>query len=193
MSPSDKAEFARAVSATMEVYAQSVSKEAVAMWWAVLQGYSLDEVKQALTAHLSDPERGRFAPRPADVIAKIPTGHPEANEAWAMVASAIGDEGATLVITEPMRTAFFAADALADDKIAARMAFLDVYRREIQNAGPPKWVTTLGHDPYRRDDALEQAVALGRLPRRYADGLLSHRQDRGEAGRALQVLSGGKK
>lgn len=163
MLPSEKKDFVILLKATLEVFGQSLSEAAVSVWWASLEGYDLDAVKGGFSAHITDPERGRYAPKPADIIAKIPTGHPSPEEAWSMVHQALGDEGATLVLTEPMRTAFWAADALAGDKIAARMAFLEVYRREVASAPAPRWGVIAGWDMQRRQDVIDKAVSAGRL------------------------------
>lgn len=110
----------------------------------------------------------------ADILKRLPSGHPGPEEAWAMVAHALGDERETIVLTPPMEQAWWAADALYYDPIAARMAFLEVYRRAVATAGAPTWRPILGWDAERRDAVLEQAVELGRLPKGRVAGVLGN-------------------
>ncbi len=178
MRDSEVEAFARALSATMEVYGSVLSKDAVSIWWSVLSEYDFGDVRSALSAHIKDPERGRYPPKPADVIAKIPSGHPSPEEAWAMVHSAIGDERATVVLTEEMRNAFFAADAIPGDKIAARMVFLEVYKREVSRSSPkPVWTVIQGWDEKGRVDAIEQAAGMNRISQEMADKLIGHKKE----------------
>jgi glutamate formiminotransferase len=60
----------------------------------------------------------------ADVIERLDDGRPGPQEAWAVVAPTLHDEGVTVVRTREMAVAFGVALGLADDPIAARMAFL---------------------------------------------------------------------
>lgn len=172
MSPTEQRQFGEMLAATLEIYGQTATKASMSIWWAALAPYSLSEVRAALSQHVRDPERGQFAPKPADVIRRIPNGHPGPDEAWAMVHHALGDERATLVLTEPMRQAFFAADHLCHDKIAARMAFLDVYKREVAKLPPVTWGVIAGWDMQRREDAITNAVAMGRLTEIYVKQFL---------------------
>jgi len=131
----------------------------------------------------------------AAVLERLPSGHPGPEEAWAMVAHALGDERMTVIVTEPMRRAFFAADQLASDPIAARMAFLEVYRREsAQHPGLPVWNAILGFDKAARESALLAAVAAGRLKTSDALVLLPAEADQGrlelQTGPALALDSG---
>ncbi|WP_019558503.1 hypothetical protein [Thioalkalivibrio sp. ALE12] len=71
MSPDDRSMFASTVTATLELYRQSVSEAALSMWWAALQPFELREVQAGLQAHIQDAHRGRFAPVPADVIGHV--------------------------------------------------------------------------------------------------------------------------
>lgn len=127
---------------------------------AVLE--ALKRCRRELTGHLSL----------AAVLQRLDTGHPGPEEAWAMVSQAIGDERVTLVVTTPMREAFFAAAEIEGDHIAARMSFLEVYRRAVATAGPPDWDVILGHDATGRETALMKAVQLGQITPDRALGLL---------------------
>jgi len=104
----------------------------------------------------------------ADVLDRMPNGHPGAEEAWATVSKGLNDEDETLVMTEPMRVAFSAALNLQSDEIAARQAFKEVYQREVAQARArrdlfPRFSVSLGHDAQRREVKIKEAVIAGKL------------------------------
>lgn len=84
------------------------------------------------------------------------------------------DEGQTVVWTEEMAGAWGVALPLIeeDDRIAARMAFLETYRQRVQrardSATPVKWTVSFGHNPDIRQQAIAQAVQMGRIPQERA-------------------------
>jgi len=71
MNTEDKSKFAEIVTAMSEVYGKPISKAGLMLWWSVLEQYSFSEVSQAFASHARDTERGRWMPRPADIIAHI--------------------------------------------------------------------------------------------------------------------------
>jgi hypothetical protein len=153
---------------------QPMNGTARALYFRTLAPFSLEQVRFALEAHLADPQRGRFMPKPADVIAQLQgaaedDGRPGADEAWAGALNA-ADEDATVVWTAEMAQAWFAAKPVFElgDKVGARMAFRDAYERLVGEARkarrPVAWETSLGHDKRQRDAAIREAVHLGRLP-----------------------------
>lgn len=190
MQDTDRQEFGALLSATLQVYGANITAPAISIWWGALGAYSLGEVRAGLAAHVMDPTAGRFAPKPADVIARIAEndGRPGADEAWALCPL---DEAQTTVWTDEARQAFFdgAYRILQDgDRIAARMAFKDSYARHVATARRErralKWSVSLGHDVGGREAPLLAALEKGRLPRPYVAGLLPHR-DLTPAGKAL--------
>lgn len=69
MNAQDRSRFASAIHGTFEVYSpKPVSDQLMNIWWASLKPYSIDDVCNALTRHIADPERGQYQPKPADVI-----------------------------------------------------------------------------------------------------------------------------
>lgn len=182
MNDNDRPAFAELLTATMQVYGGHLGSGSLAIWWAALAPCSLAEVRAGLSAHVTDPGAGRFAPKPADVIARIADqdGRPGADEAWAQCPL---DEAVTTVWTDEARLAFFdgAYQVLADgDRIAARMAFKDAYQRHVAAARrarrPVAWSVSLGHDVGGREAVLLSAVERGRLPREQVVGLLPYRE-----------------
>jgi len=145
-----------------------------ALFFRSLSEYSLDAVRAGFDAHVKDPQRGRFVPMPADMIAQIEglvadDGRPGADEAWA-VAIRAADENATVVWTEEIAKAWGIARAVFDagDEVGARVAFREAYNRLTDEARrarrPAKWDASLGFEPSGRASAIQEAVAIGRLP-----------------------------
>lgn len=181
MKTSDHDEFIALLTATMEVYGHRTSPEAIAIWCAALSRYALADIRRALSAHVQNAGSGRFAPKPADIIGVLQEmdGRPGAEESWARLSHAIGDECATIVLTAEERAAFFAADAIPEDKIAARMAFKETYTKAVQEARaagrPVEWGAILGFDVAERESKLIEAAERGRLSAGYIAGLLPYR------------------
>jgi hypothetical protein len=170
---------------------QPLSATARAMFFRALAGHELGAVRTALDAHVRDPQRGRFAPVPADILAHLleaeaDDGRPGHDEAWAIAVRGT-DEAATIVWTEEIAEAWGAARPVMamGDEVGARMAFREVYDRLVAAARasrkPVRWSASLGHDPEGRERALAEAARLGRsiddpigtaLPAPRADALL---------------------
>lgn len=144
-----------------------------AVFFRALSAYPLPAVLAAFDAHVSDPDRGRFPPLPADIIAKLEQhvaddGRPGPQEAWALAMRST-DEADTIVWTAEIAEAFgHAAPILrAGDEVGARMAFLEIYARLVDAARrartAPQWAPSLGHDPQRRERAIAEAAQRGLL------------------------------
>lgn len=147
-----------------------------AMFFRALGELSIAQVRKAFDAHVKDPQRGRFPPLPADLIAqaegaKADDGRPGPEEAWA-IALRGRDEVATVVWTDEMAQAWGVAQPVfaLGDEVGARMAFRESYARLVELARrdrrPASWWPSIGTDQSLRRDAIVQAVELGRLPRR---------------------------
>lgn len=170
MNESDKSRFGSALHAAATLYGSQVSAEQAAIYWRVLAPrMTIEQLEAALDAHLADRDRGRFFPRPADLIpAAGSDGRPDKNEAWSVVLVSM-DEGATVVLSRDMQEARGAALPSWEDgdRIGARMAFLAAYERvvaEARNRGEPvTWFASLGHDLERREGPLKDAVRRGLL------------------------------
>lgn len=130
----------------------------------------------AIRAHRRDPERGRFFPRPADLLSKLQgtaAAHVPADLAWALALDSF-DESRTVAWTEAIAEARALALPvwLEGDKVGARMAFKAAYEALISVGGPPRWSVSLGHDAEQRGKAIEEAVRRGLLSREQAAGYL---------------------
>ena len=159
-----------------------ISGGAKSMFFASMAPYSLTTVRAALAAHCVDKVRGRFTPKPADIIEQIEAsalndGRPGAEEAWA-IALTSQDERASLVWTTEMAEAFaICRPVLASSgAISARKPFLEAYERIVAAARvarrPAEWVASVGWDKTRHVAVLTSAVNAGLLPAPAVAGLL---------------------
>lgn len=144
-----------------------------ALWFRALGDHRLDVVRAAFDAHVKDPQRGRFVPTPADIIAQIQgveqdDGRPGAEEAWAIALTA-RDELDTVVWTAEIAQAWGACQAVlkVGDEVGARMTFKEVYTRLIAESRkerqPISWEICQGHDANRRLEAVVKAQQRGYL------------------------------
>lgn len=178
MLEANKKQFGQIVRSTMLVCGGSApDADVLRIWWASLQNYGIDAVSAAFGEYAM---RGKYAPKPADILAildrMLPDGRPGADEAWAMIPM---DEYTSAVMTQEMAEALHIAQPLLDagDKIAARMSFKEAYCRIVdankRNGVKPSWFPSLGQDKEGRDAVLAEAVRLGRLSADHAIGLIA--------------------
>ena len=181
MHEDDKKQFAQIVRSTMLVCGGEAPEVAVLrIWWAALMAHDIADVSAAFSQYAI---RGKFAPKPADILEIIdrimPDGRPGAEEAWAMIPQ---DEQSSCVMTDEMTEAWGIAKSLIDDgdRIGARMTFKEVYSRLVdasKQAGTPvRWFPSLGSDAAGRAPAMAEAVRLGRLGVDHVRRLLSPEQ-----------------
>lgn len=165
----------QAIAVTAELTGTQLSQGAARVLAEDLSRYPEQQVLAALTRCRRE-IRTRLTV--ADVVARIDDGRLGPEEAWAHVLPLLGDESASIVWTAEEKAAFFVCSNLEDDRIAARMAFLETYRKavlESRNSGRPvKWEHCLGHNPAGREHVLTEAVRLGRLPAAHVQQLLPH-------------------
>lgn len=168
MRPSDQPEFVQLLNLCYSTLLRPLPTfEAIDLWQTILEPYSIEQVRMALSAHMRE---SKFPPMPADVVARMPKAsdmRPEVDEAWAIAIRA-ADERETVVWTTEIAEAWHvAAPVFHGDEIGARMAFKAAYARIVErNRGlnaSPVWVVSQGHDSARRKEVLARAVREGRL------------------------------
>ena len=71
MHATDRAAFRDLLADAMAFYRRDVSTFALSVWWQACQSFDFEQVAKALTAHAMDPERGQFAPMPADIVRQL--------------------------------------------------------------------------------------------------------------------------
>lgn len=95
MRAEDRAEFVRLLSDVMAFYRQDCSEFAISVWLQACDPFDMEQVRKAMTAHATDPERGQFAPKPADIVKALQGTHADASLlVWGMVHGAMATVGA---------------------------------------------------------------------------------------------------
>ena len=168
-SVSEFEEFAEVWAGAWEAVGRNVTAGAIEIASGVLEDYPVAAIRAALVRHL---RVSRNPPAPADILALLAAsdGRPEAAEAWGLVAPLLVDreQRVTAVITDEMRVAWgAAAEVYARDPVGARLAFREVYDREVAAARaqrrPVAWQPVVGWDRAAREPVLQEAQRLGRL------------------------------
>jgi len=101
----DKREFKELITSVLAFYRQDASTFALQVWWAACQKFDLEQVRSALSAHAVDPERGQFAPKPADIVKALAgTKTDRARVAWGKAFDAMQRIGAyrSVVFDDPV-------------------------------------------------------------------------------------------
>lgn len=153
--------------ATAEVLGSEIKPAAATLMIRDLRQYPRCEIEQSLARCRSE-ITGRLTL--AAILERMPSADAflSANEAWALALSG-EDDMDTIVWTEEVAAAMGVARPVLDigDKVGARMAFIGAYDREVAKAKAegrkPKWQVSLGYSPERRQDAISEAIKLGRL------------------------------
>lgn len=167
-----------AVKVTYAMIGQELSDLQLAMTVKKLEAYPAGDVMIALSRCQDEVKRSLSF---ADILDRMPGGRPKAEEAWAMVSKALNNEQVSIVWTEEMASAFGVAAPLADDPVAARMAFKETYMDLVNQArvagAPIRWTVSLGWDKAGREVALREAEQKQRLTHEYVERLLPPSDD----------------
>lgn len=95
MNPNDRAKLIEVLSGVHDFYGRDLSKFAIAVWEQACEAFDVQQVTKALSAHLMDPERGQFMPRPADIVRQFHgTNTDRSLIAWGKVLDAMQRVGA---------------------------------------------------------------------------------------------------
>jgi hypothetical protein len=90
MKPQDAKAFGEILGATMMLYEKDVPLPVATVWFKALAQFELADIAIALERHVKDPDAGRFAPKPADVIAHLAGGSATRSlRAWTLVEKAV--------------------------------------------------------------------------------------------------------
>jgi hypothetical protein len=159
-----------ALAATAELSGRQLSESAVKVFADDLSRFNERDVLTAISRCRIEL---RAFPTIADIIARIPDGHPGVEEAWALVPKSESD---SVVWTDEMSQAFHAARSLlASDPVAARMTFKEVYTKRLLEAravgSKPRWRTSFGSDRPHRESVIRDAVEKKLLPESYLEDL----------------------
>lgn len=95
MTENEKPAFVGLISDALAFYRQDVTPFTLTVWWQACERASLEQVRKALTAHAMDPDHGRFAPKPADLVRSLwGTRTDRSMAAWGKVLNAAQSIGA---------------------------------------------------------------------------------------------------
>lgn len=95
MLPTEIPGFVKLVTDVHAYYRQPVSEFVLQVWQQACKPYTLEQVSKAMTAHVTDPERGVYAPKVADVVRVLSGTHTDrAALAWGKVLGAMSAVGA---------------------------------------------------------------------------------------------------
>lgn len=176
MNESDKRDFITMLSATLDIYGRKLSPGAYSIWFETMKQWSIEDCRGAFSKWVHGGKSS--APVPFDIVKILQAndGWIEAEEAWSIVSKTLNDERVTVFWTVPMQAAFGVAMSLQDDMVGARMAFKEVYNRELAKARErgdgPTWQISPGTDAAMRAAAITEAVRLNRITDAHAEVLL---------------------
>lgn len=162
----------QALSVAFAMTGQSMPDAALAEMASDLAAWPSPDVLAALKRCRTELKSIRYS----DILERLPNGHPGAEEAWACVSRGLRHEALTVVWTDPMREAYGVAAALADDPVAARVAFREAYQRLVSEARArgvlPVWSVSRGTDKADQELQITEAVKAGRISGEYARKML---------------------
>ena len=164
---SDKQRFSDLLDDLGLIYDKDVSVNLKRLYWEDLGSYPITAIEVACQAHRRDRDRGRFFPKPADLLARIggDAAHIPPEAAWAIALESL-DENRTVIWTDEIQRAREAARPIWEigDKYGARMAFVKSYEAILlATSTPPRYRVSVGNDPAQRRDAVTRAMTDGLL------------------------------
>lgn len=95
MQNTERPAFSALITSALAYYRQDVTPFTLDVWWQGCQPFALEQVSKALTAHATDPDRGQFPPKVADLVRLLGgTSTDRAALAWGKVYDAMSTVGA---------------------------------------------------------------------------------------------------
>ena len=164
----------KAISITADLMGSDLNPELIKAFEMKLRQYPQEWVLKALNRCASEVS-GKLTL--AHVVTRVfeSDGRPTPEEAWNMLPK---DEGASVVWTDEMASAFGVIYDNMDDRVASRMGFIECYKnyvREARDKGVmPKWSLSPGFDSRGRDAALIDALDKKRVSLGY---VLAHNEE----------------
>lgn len=190
MTNADRERFSQLITDVLAFYGQKISIFALGVWWQACQPFEFEAVQRALSRHAMNPERGQFAPKPADLVREMQgTPTDRAARAWSLTIDACSRVGSytDVVFDDPIIHAVIEDlggwPALCRTETAqlsyAQHRFTEAYRAYSHRGDLTKWPKKLTGD--RSPDEIYMQRGLP-PPRPVLIG---------DATRAMQVLAGG--
>jgi hypothetical protein len=176
MQPSDKPKFKNLLTDALAFYRRDMSTFALGVWWQACQSFEFEQVAKALTAHAMDPERGQFAPMPADIVKVLHgTRSDRSLLAWGKTfdamqrvgayASVAFDDPAIHLTVEDLGGWPTLCRTLTDELPFVQKRFCDAYRVHANRPGTPHPARLIG-----ASEAANQAAKMTEAQRRRLEG-----------------------
>lgn len=71
MTNSDYDDFVGVLGMVYTMYDKTPNAPTLQLWWNLLKDFELNVVKKGFEAHLSNPDRGQYLPKPADILRQL--------------------------------------------------------------------------------------------------------------------------
>jgi hypothetical protein len=190
MNADDRERFAELLTDVLAFYGQRLSQFGMSVWWQACQPFEFESVQRALSRHAMDPERGQFAPKPADLVRQL-VGTPtdRAARAWSVVLDAASRVGAYSDVVFDDAIIHVVVDDLGgwpalcrteSERLSyAQHRFIEAYRAYTNRGDVTAWPRRLGGDRSSDDTYLSRGLPP---PKPVLIG---------DAVRAMQVMRGG--
>jgi len=95
MDISESQAFSNMITDALAYWKQDASKFTINVWWQGCKPFTLEQVSKALTAHATDPDKGQFPPKVADIVRHLAgTKTDRSLLAWGKVYDAMSSVGA---------------------------------------------------------------------------------------------------
>jgi hypothetical protein len=72
MTLDDYAEFQKCMAIISETYSKPTSDAKLDIWWSIFASYDVNDFEKAIFKHVTDPNKGTFEPKPADILRYMP-------------------------------------------------------------------------------------------------------------------------
>jgi hypothetical protein len=72
MTLDDYAEFQKCMAIISETYSKPTSSAKLDIWWSIFASYDVSDFEQGIFKHVTDPSKGTFEPKPADILRYMP-------------------------------------------------------------------------------------------------------------------------
>lgn len=172
METTDYGELYAVLDATMETYgrmAPGMNDAVVDLWFRSLRKYSIADIRNALSRHVTDPDTGQFPPKIADVVKLLEgSGTDRATLAWAKLLKAAGrvgryrsvafDDPIIHAVVEDMGGWSLLCDMTDDDLRHEERRFCEKYRSFVRHGCPdyPPYIVGLEEQEQRAQGYLGQ-------------------------------------
>lgn len=105
MQANDMPDFLNLMTGLGALYGKPMNEPLIEIYWRALSRFDFAAVKEALQAHIDNPDAGQYMPKPADVVRYLEgSSQTQALQSWSRVVKAIGQIGCyrSLIFDDPV-------------------------------------------------------------------------------------------